>query len=348
MIFRRFLLAAIVVLVSMGGGLLYLKSLWHQTLSLPDVSSVLTIRSGESLHQVLSRAEAQGWLRDAGWIGRFARWQGLDEKIQAGEFLVRADMTVEQLIQHLISGQVVQYKVTIPEGVTIHAAIELLRQHPKLIATPADTLSAQLSAWVSPSSSPEGWFLPETWSFSAGDTDADILRRAHNVMEQLLLTLWESREPTLPLASPYEALILASIVERETAEPAERAQIAGVFLRRLAKGMRLQTDPTVIYGLAGGYDGNLRRTHLRDTQNAYNTYVIKGLPPTPIALPGKAAVNAVFKPDNSDSLYFVAKGDGTHAFSASLEEHEENVRRYQLARREDYRSTPDRSSSVRQ
>jgi len=342
--FRRFFLAATLISVSLGSGLIYLTSLWQQTLNLAEVSSVLTIQPGESLHQVLSRAEARGWLRGASWIGRLAQWQGTDGKIQTGEFRIRDDMTVEELIQHLATGQVVQYQITIPEGVTLQAAIALLREHPKLTATPADALNATLSSWVSPAMSPEGWFLPETWSFSAGNTDAEILGRAHKAMERLLSTLWGSRARDLPLASPYEALILASIVERETAEPRERGQIAGVFLRRLLKGMRLQTDPTVIYGLGESYDGNLRRAHLRDSHNSYNTYVIKGLPPTPIALPGEASVRAVFNPDDSNALYFVAKGDGTHAFSASLEEHEENVRRYQLARRADYRSTPERSA----
>ena len=347
MIVRPLFLAATLVLTSLGAGVVYVTTLWHQTLNLGEASRLLTIESGESLHQILRRAEAQGWLSGAGWVGRLAQWQGLDSKIQAGEFRIRDDMSVETFIRHLATGQVVQYQITIPEGITLGAAIALLQQHPKLIPTPADELSAVLSSLLSPSASPEGWFLPETWSFSAGDTDADILRRAHAAMDQLLSDLWGSRASTLPLASPYEALILASIVERETAAPSERSQIAGVFLRRLKQGMRLQTDPTVIYGLGERYDGNLRRTHLRDSGNSYNTYVIKGLPPTPIALPGEAALRAVFNPDDSNALYFVAKGDGTHAFSESLEEHEENVRRYQLARRADYRSTPERSTQER-
>ena len=296
----------------------YINALWHQVITLEESPTVVTIHSGESLHQVLSRAEAQGWLTDAGWVGRLARWQGLDQKIQAGEFRLNAGITVGQMIEHLATGQAVQYQVTIPEGVTTQAAIALLGKHPKLTKTSPEKLSAALTAWVLPANSVEGWFLPETWSFVAGDTDKDILQRAHTAMRALLTDLWDSRDPSLPLASPYEALILASIVERETAEPSERNQIAGVFLRRLKRGMRLQTDPTVIYGLGDTYTGNLRRTHLRDTQNIYNTYVIKGLPPTPIALPGEAALKAVFHPDESNSLYFVAKGDGTHAFSLRL------------------------------
>jgi UPF0755 protein len=346
--YRHLVPTAILVIASLSGSYFYLQGLWQQAITLEESSRVLTINSGESLHQVLSRAETQGWLMDANWVGRIARWQGLDQKIQMGEFRIANGMTAGQMIEHLATGQVVQYKITIPEGVTLRAAIALLERHPKLAATAGDKLNVALAAWVSPAISPEGWFLPETWSFTAGDADTDILRRAHTAMRELLDSLWGKRAVSLPLASPYEALILASIVERETAAPSERSQIAGVFLRRLERGMRLQTDPTVIYGLGDTYDGNLRRTHLRDPENAYNTYVIRGLPPTPIALPGEDALRAVFNPDDSDALYFVAKGDGTHAFSASLEEHEENVRRYQLVRRSDYRSTPDSPKQRRQ
>jgi len=341
--YRVILLALSFFLALSTGCGLYLYGLWHQAITIEESPTIITIHSGESLRQVLSRAEAQGWLTDAGWVGRLARWQGLDQKIQVGEFRVNTGITVGQMIEHLATGHAVQYQVTIPEGVTAQAAIALLGKHPKLTKTSPERLSAELAAWVVPANSAEGWFLPETWSFVAGDTDIDILQRAHTAMRALLTDLWDSRDSSIPLATPYEALILASIVERETAEPAERNQIAGVFLRRLTRGMRLQTDPTVIYGLGDAYTGNLRRTHLRDTQNLYNTYVIKGLPPTPIALPGEAALRAVFHPDDSNALYFVAKGDGTHAFSATLDEHEENVRRYQLTRRGDYRSTPDRS-----
>ncbi len=337
---RYWLLAVVLIAASSGGGSVYLRSLWQQQIALGEASSVITIAPGESLQQILRRAEGQGWLTGAGWVARMARWQGLDQRIQQGEFRISNDMTAEQMIEHLVTGPVVHYQVTIPEGVTIRAAVDLIGRHPKLIKTDSERLYAEIATWVAPEQSPEGWVLPETWSFVAGDTDEDILRRGHAAMRELLHDLWARRDVMLPLDSPYEALILASIVERETGEPSERAQIAGVFLRRLDKGMRLQTDPTVIYGLGDAFDGNLRRSHLRDSKNAYNTYTFKGLPPTPIALPGTAALRAVFEPDESDALYFVAKGDGTHAFSATLEEHELNVRKYQLNRRGDYRSAP--------
>lgn len=336
------------LILIIGAGLLaaivwsavWLSGVWQQSLQVPESGATVEVVQGESLRGVLKKIEGYGWLRNALWVGRIASWRGLDQRISAGEFSLLASMDAGDLIEHLSSGRVIQYRITIPEGVTLSEAISILSAHPKLAHPTDDTLEKQLIDWVAPARSAEGWFLPETWVFTAGDDLLDILQRSHTAMRELLAELWETRQQDLPLATPYEALILASIVERETGKPDERSQIAGVFLRRLERGMRLQTDPTVIYGLADQYDGNLKRRHLRDTSNPYNTYAIKGLPPTPIALPGKEALRAVFEPDESDHLYFVAKGDGAHAFSSTLEQHEQNVRKYQLNRRKDYRSAP--------
>ena len=188
--------------------------------------------------------------------------------------------------------------------------------------------------------SAEGLFFPDSYQFERGASDWDVLSRAHAAMTVILEEEWQGREEELPYKNAYEALIMASIVERETGQPAEREEIAGVFVRRMNKGMRLQTDPTVIYGLGETFDGNLRREHLRDDNNVYNTYRHKGLPPTPIALPGRAAIHAALHPNQGASLYFVAKGDGGHYFSESLAEHQAAVRKYQLQRRQDYRSSP--------
>jgi len=324
----------------MGWSSLWLSGVWQQTLLVPENGATLEVMQGESLRRVLKKIEGYGWLRDALWVGRIASWRGLDQRISAGEFSVAASMDAGDLIEHLSSGRVIQYRITIPEGVTLSDAISILSSHPKLAHSADGGLEKQLVDWVAPARSAEGWFLPETWVFTAGDSVLDILQRSHTAMRELLTELWETRRQDFPMETPYEALILASIVERETGKPDERSQIAGVFLRRLERGMRLQTDPTVIYGLADQYDGDLKRRHLRDTQNPYNTYVIRGLPPTPIALPGEGSLRAVFEPDESDHLYFVAKGDGAHAFSSTLEQHEQNVKRYQLNRRKDYRSAP--------
>ena len=337
------LMGALSLVAAMGAYVLHAS--WQQPLKLQPEGAVLTIRPGESLHQVLRRLANQGWITRARWVGLIAQVLGLDKQIKAGEFFVESQMAVSDLLTQLAKGEVLQYSVTLPEGINLGEALSLLHGHDKLAQTPPATLALSLRQMSAGAETAEGWFLPETWSFTAGDRDVDILLRAHDAMQRLLAQLWAERDLEMPLRTPYEALILASIVEKETGAPAERQQIAGVFLRRLTKGMRLQTDPTVIYGLGDVYDGNLRRTHLRDTTNIYNTYVISGLPPTPIALPGEAALRAVFSPDRSDTLYFVAKGDGTHAFSRSLTEHEQAVRRYQLSRRPDYQSSPQAPTS---
>ena len=188
-------------------------------------------------------------------------------------------------------------------------------------------------------SHPEGRFFPDTYLFTSSETDLDLLRRAFERMEEVLATEWQAKAENLPYDSPYEALIMASIVERETGAVHEREEVAGVFVRRLEKGMRLQTDPTVIYGMGEKYQGRITRKDLR-THTDYNTYRIDGLPPTPIALPGREAIHAALNPAEGDTLYFVARGDGTHKFSKTLAEHQKAVRAFQLNRRSDYRSSP--------
>ena len=341
---RVVFVALLLSVVTFAAAGLRLTTAWNQALVLPADGVLITVAKGESLSRVLARAEDNQWLTGSSWVGVVARWQGLDEQIQAGEFALDAPLTAGELIEKLAAGEVMRRSVTLPEGITLAEAVQILHRAPTLARTPTDDLSAALLAMTGREDSAEGFFLPETWSYTRGDSDLDILRRSHLALNGLLTALWERRPEGLVLSSPYAALTLASIVERETGVAGERRQIAGVFLRRLERGMRLQTDPTVIYGLGDDYDGDIKRRHLRDTTNPYNTYAIHGLPPTPIALPGEAALRAVFAPANGEALYFVAKGDGSHAFSATLEEHEDNVRRYQLTRRADYRSSPNISN----
>ena len=342
---KRVLLVAVMLsAVAVGAGMVRLTTAWNQPILLPPEGVLITVAQGESLRRVLARAEDNQWLTRSSWVGVAARWKGLDEQIQAGEFALNAPLTAGEFIAKLAAGEVVRRSVTLPEGITLAEAIEILHRESTLTKTPLDELSIALLAMTGRENSAEGLFLPETWSYTRGDSDLDILQRSHLALNELLTSLWEQRSEGSMLSSPYAALTLASIVEKETGAAGERTQIAGVFLRRLEQGMRLQTDPTVIYGLGDDYDGDLKRRHLRDTTNPYNTYAIHGLPPTPIALPGEAALRAVFSPADGEALYFVAKGDGSHAFSATLEEHEDNVRRYQLTRRADYRSSPDISN----
>lgn len=302
--------------------------------------AALFVDRGSSLSSVAAALEQQGALKWPRLWTLAARLQDLDGRVQRGEYSFPAGMSPAQLLEALVQGRVVQYSVTLPEGITLATAIDILQQQEPLLATLDDSRDQRLLALVAPRTSPEGLFFPDTYLYSRGETDLDILSLANRRMQELLRTSWSTRDPGLPYETAYEALIMASIVEKETGMAAERERIAGVFVRRLDQAMRLQTDPTVIYGLGTAYTGNLRRRHLEDAGNPFNTYRHRGLPPTPIALPGAAAIAAALHPAPGSALYFVARGDGSHQFSDTLEQHLQAVRQYQLRRREDYRSAP--------
>ncbi|MGH8561873.1 MAG: endolytic transglycosylase MltG [Nevskiales bacterium] len=260
----------------------------------------------------------------------YAQLSGKATQLKVGEYRISPGMTARQLIEGLVSGRAYQHALTLIEGWTFEQMMNAVAQAPALRQTLTDTSGATvMQALGRAGEHPEGRFYPDTYHFPGGMSDVDFLRRAYNTMTQILEREWQRRAADLPLNSPYEALVLASIVEKETGQPQERAQIAGVFTRRLKLGMLLQTDPTVIYGMGSAYDGNIRLTDLkRDTP--YNSYTRAGLTPTPICLPGRDAIHAALHPAAGDSLYFVAKGDGSHQFSASLEAHNQAVRKFQL------------------
>ncbi len=330
-------LAAVVALALVAGAVV---QRWRAPLHLPEAGVVLLVQPGDSLRSVANRLRDEGILPHPELLIAWARYHGLDARIRRGEYQLMPGLDARSLLELLVSGQTIQYQVTLPEGIVLSRALAILAAEPaleKLLDGAGDPSLLQL---VAPWEATEGLFLPESYRYERGASDLDILRRAHQAMLQALDTEWQQRAPDLPYATPYEALIMASIIERETGVPEEREEIAGVFVRRLALGMRLQTDPTIIYGLGDAFDGNLRRKHLQDVDNLYNTYRHDGLPPTPIALPGRAAIRAALQPAAGDTLYFVARGDGTHEFNATLEGHERAVRKYQLKRRDDYRSTP--------
>jgi UPF0755 protein len=293
-----------------------------------------------------SMAEVAALLSDRGLLSRpalwraAARWQSLDGQIKQGEYRVSDPVSPAALLALLVAGEVVEYQLTLPEGITLAQALVILHSSEGLTATLEGPDAPALLALVDPHPSAEGWFFPDSYRYTRGDTDLAVLEQAHRRMTRMLAELWQARTMALPYDTPYEALIMASIVERETGLAAERDAIAGVFVRRLERGMRLQTDPTVIYGLGATFDGNLRRVHLADETNPYNSYRHHGLPPTPIALPGRAAIEAALNPLQGSALYFVARGDGSHVFSDTLEQHNAAVRAYQLQRAENYRSAP--------
>ena len=339
MLRRLVLVALLLSAAALGISWQWLERGMNETLNIPSDGYTLTVPAGGNLNQLAIQLEAEGVLPDVWPLKVFARLNKRG-RIRAGEYEFAAGVTVLGLLEKLESGAIKYYQITFPEGLTLDEWLLLLQARENIRHTPELDAAGVGAALGIASSNPEGWFAPDTYSFAAGDSELSLLRRAQQKMQAQLETLWQSRAPDLPYESPYEALIMASIIEKETGAVGERAAIAGVFVRRLQKGMRLQTDPTVIYGLGDDYTGNLRRKHLR-SPSPYNTYRIKGLPPTPIANPGAAAIEAALHPAEGKALYFVARGDGGHYFSNNLAEHQRAVRQYQInRRRKDYRSAP--------
>jgi len=291
-----------------------------------------TVKPGASLNRIARDLAAQGIFSypiALTWVLK-ARYQQQAHLLKAGDYAIPVGANAEQLLQLLIAGRGVQYTLTIQEGWTFKRMLEIIHQHPKikgnLEGLDANLIMAQLGY---PDQHPEGRFYPDTYHFAAETTDLNFLHHAYDTMQKKLKVAWGERQTSEFIKTPYDALILASIIEKETADKDEYAVIAGVFTRRLQKKMRLQTDPTVIYGMGADFKGNLRRSNLKQ-DTPYNTYVHHGLPPTPIALPGLGAIKAALNPANGKSLYFVAKGNGSHYFSKNLREHNCAILRYQL------------------
>ncbi|SMF30666.1 UPF0755 protein [Alteromonadaceae bacterium Bs31] len=327
------------LLLMMGASAHYI---WHwlqapQTISLEQ--DIYIVERGASLNSVAFDLHKQGMMRwPRVWV-LYARLLNLSN-IKAGEYSLAEKESPLSLLARFQTGEQIQYHITLVEGRTLKEFIDALHSHQKLKKELQDLNYQQIVETLGLSiDHPEGYFFPDTYQFVSGDSDKDILLRAHLKMNEVLHTEWQNRQGGLPYKTAYEALVMASIVEKETGVAHERRQIAGVFVRRLEEKMRLQTDPTVIYGMGDSYTGNIRRKDLK-TPTPYNTYTNHGLPPTPIAMPGREAIRAALHPDYGDNLYFVAKGDGSHHFSSSLEEHEEAVQKYQRNRRSDYRSAP--------
>lgn len=257
------------------------------------------------------------------------RARGLGESLQAGVYEVTPEMTPNGLLDRMVRGEALHDEIKFIEGWTFRQMRAALDAHPGLRHDTRDLSEREVLERIGAAETrAEGWFFPDTYRFSVGVSDVVVLRMAHARMRERLRANWDNRAPGLPLNAPYDLLTLASIVEKETGAPEDRTLIAAVFMNRLRIGMRLQTDPTVIYGLGARFDGNLRRRDL-ETDTLYNTYTRGGLPPTPIALPGEAALAATAKPANSRALYFVARGDGSSHFSQTLKEHNRAVDRFQ-------------------
>lgn len=325
-IFKLILLAAVLGFIAAiaGAGWLVLRPL-----PMRDTPTAFSVPAGASLRAAAQAVEAAG-VGLPGWqLELLGRVLGRAAKIKAGSYEVAQGLTALDLLDKLTRGDVLQGEQVLVEGKTFRQFRTGLNENPDLVHDSATLSDREILARLGlPETHPEGLFFPDTYVFNKGSSDLDVLRRAYRAMQAHLAAAWEQRDRTLPLKSPYELLILASIVEKETGLAADRPLVAAVFANRLRRGMLLQTDPTVIYGIGERFGGNLRKIDLQ-TDTPWNTYTRPGLPPTPIAMPGLASLQAAARPPASDRLYFVARGDGSSHFSASLDEHNNAVNKYQ-------------------
>jgi len=328
----HWILGAVLVLIASAVtlGAVHMNRFLDTAVAITNGSVDFEIESGSSFGGVAAKLEEQGIISSSTLLRFYARWTDQAGAIQAGEYLIEAGTTPRNLLGQFTSGAVRLYSFTIIEGWNRWDILHALYEHPRLVATMTDEdWPALLEKLGAETHHPEGLFLPETYHFPGNTSDRVLLQQAYEHMQKALAEEWAERSASSMAESPYEALILASIIEKETARADERPRIAGVFTRRLEKRMRLQTDPTVIYGIGPGFNGNLTRKDLRK-DTPYNTYTRHGLPPTPIAMPGRAAINAAVQPADGEELYFVATGlgDGSHQFSATKKEHDAAVAEY--------------------
>ncbi|VEL96664.1 UPF0755 protein [Alteromonas sp. 76-1] len=326
-------------------GVLYVNGQASSPLSISQ-PQLYTVEKGSNGYKVVRELRARELIDSPElatklWLKFFAA----NTHVKSGTYRLTPGLSLREVFGVLSRGEEHYFAVSLVEGLTLKEWLVTLKAKTELINDVSldqveETINTTSSVneekapmlWLNEASSAEGLFLADTYFFTANTAASSILKRAHKAMLDYVETQWQQRQPDLPLNSPYDALILASIIEKETAVSEERTKIAGVFVNRLRKNMRLQTDPTVIYGIGDTYDGNITRKHLR-TPTPYNTYTIKGLPPTPIAMAGKEAIWAALNPMETDALYFVARGDGSHEFSSSLAAHNAAVRKYQLNRK---------------
>lgn len=330
--FRSLVFVVVLGLAATAVGAGWLAHFAFTTVDVPVASRVFDVDQGMGLRQVANRLESDGVVSSARGFVALSRLLGKSGQLKAGSYEVDERVAPITVLGKLERGEFAQGQVRFLEGWTYRQIRNVLQAHP-MVRNETEGWSDReiLERLGIAEAHPEGLFFPDTYWFAAGTSDLVILQQAYRRMQAVLGKLWESRARGLPFSSPYEALVLASIVEKETGHPDERELVAAVFVNRLKRGMRLQADPTIVYGLGDGFEGRLRRHHLQ-TDQPYNTYTRYGLPPTPIALPGAAAIAATLNPANSPALYFVSRNDGTHVFSQTLVEHNRAVNKYQRSR----------------
>jgi UPF0755 protein len=336
-----FVISILLVVVSYSKLQRYLDT----PLVLPEAGLDITLAKGDTLNKLVYALAAKQRLNYPKLLLIYSRITGRGGVIAAGDYSLPKGITPKELLDKLEKGDVRFYQLTLVEGWTLKQVLANLRSQSKLqqlIPRDVDVINLTMLDIDSDYDNPEGLFFPDTYRFHSDSSDVQLLQQSYRRLHSVLIDEWEKKAGKLPYETPYEALIMASLIEKETGLASEREQISGVFIRRLKKGMRLQTDPSIIYGLGDSFDGNLRTKHLKDSSNPYNTYRHHGLPPTPIALVGREAIHAALHPAEGNTLYFVAKGDGSHYFSETFEEHQKAVKKYQIDhRRKDYSSVPN-------
>lgn len=326
---RVFSLLLIIAALLVGGFFWWAQ----QAIALPASSLEFRVPPGSSLRAAVRQMNAAGIPLQAELFILLARWQGNSGAIKAGTYATQAGETPRSLLDKLANGEVSQSSITLVDGWTFRQFRARLDAHPDIAHDSRGLSEAEIIQRLGlPITSLEGRLFPDTYLFDKASSDLELLARAVSAMQRRLDAVWQQRPPGLPYRTPDEALIMASIIEKETGRAEDRAHVAAVFINRLRIGMRLQTDPTVIYGLGEGFDGNLRKIHLQ-TDTPYNTYTRAGLPPTPIAMPGQAALHTAFAPADSDALYFVARRDGSSQFSRTLDEHNRAVNQFQRGKK---------------
>lgn len=342
-IFKRLLILVILLGACATAGFgWYLHQMFNRPFA--DIASkpeVIDVLPGDGMYKVCRRMKNAELIDNVRTFCRVAMWSGYDHVIK-GRYQVAQTDTPKSLLDKMRAGDVITFSITLIEGHTFKQMRQRILENSNIVPILGGLSDSEVMARVSGNKDlhPEGQFYPDTYRFSYGVSDLEVLGRAHSKLKSVLESEWQQKAEGLPYKSAYEALIMASIVEKETAVGSERPQIAKVFVERLKLGMRLQTDPTVIYGMGDQYQGNITRRDLK-TKTPYNTYRIDGLPPTPIAMVGREAIRAALNPEGERALFFVAKGDGTHYFSKTLQEHNRAVRKYQMRRSSNYRSTPN-------
>jgi UPF0755 protein len=332
MIKKIFLYTLLTLILIVGGsisiGYYFLQQFSKQQMHVTAENQMFVLKKGTSMHQLVEQVKASQLLERAYLLPYLCKLEPSLRSIKAGTYQLHPHMTVEEFLQLLVSGKESNFSIKFVEGKRAKDWLNVVQNTPYIQQTLAGKTDEEIAKLLGIEGSIEGWLSPDTYLYTADTLDINILKRAHMIMKSNLQKIWDNRDGDLPYQSPYELLIIASIIEKETSISSERANVASVFVNRLKRKMKLQTDPTIIYGLGDNYKGTIRRVDLTDTQNPYNTYVIEGLPPTPIAMPSLASLEAAAHPAKTNYLFFVANGTGGHTFSSTYSNHQQAVNEY--------------------